>query len=263
MASTTLRHQVYCELDPAAREHRGLSLTNKLLVVLIILASAQAIVETEPTIVAGREELFRSTELMFGLIFSVEYLARLWIAPENPYCSKQRYPRLSYVFTPSALIDLAAILPTLLSMGMTGALFLRFFRVLRIFRLAKLGRMSSAWSDLAAALHSRRYELMLTVMLAGVAILVSSTMLYLAEGGVQPDKFGSIPRSFWWSVVTLTTVGYGDAFPVTALGKVFAGVVAIMGIGLIAIPSGILASAFSETLQRRRQRELERDKKTN
>ena len=252
-----LRHRVYCELDPAARERQGLSLTNRLLMVLIVLATAQAIADTEPLLTAGREGLFRASELLFGAIFLVEYVARLWVSVENPECRKHRFPRLRYALTPAAIIDLLAIVPTLLAYGAGSTLFLRFFRVLRILRLAKLGRMSSAWGDLVSAFHSRRHELLLTLGLAGLVILVSSTLLYLAEGGAQPDKFGSIPRAFWWSVVTLTTVGYGDVFPVTPLGKLFSAMVAVAGIGLIALPAGILAGAFSETMQRRREREAE------
>jgi voltage-gated potassium channel len=127
--------------------------------------------------------------------------------------------------------------------------------VLRILRLAKLGRMSRAWDDLVGAFRSRRHELYLTISLAGLVILVSSTLLYLAEADAQPDKFGSIPRAFWWSIVTLTTVGYGDAYPVTPIGKLLSGMVAVAGIGLIALPAGILAGAFTETMQRRREKE--------
>lgn len=115
--------------------------------------------------------------------------------------------------------------------------------------------MSRAWRDIAAAIHSRRTELILTLGLALIAMLVASTFLYWAEGDVQPDKFGSIPRALWWSVVTLTTVGYGDVYPVTPLGKIFAAILAVGGIGLIALPTGILAAAFSDAMQRRRERD--------
>jgi len=251
----TLRHRLYCELDPAARERQGLSLANRLLVYLILLATALAVADTEPMLTGGREHLFRAAELLLTGIFVVEYAARLWVAAENPVCRQSRFPRLRYALTPAALIDLLAILPTLLSMGAGSALFLRFFRVLRILRLAKLGRTSRAWDDLIHAFRSRRHELYLTIGLAGLVILVSSTLLYLAEADAQPDKFGSIPRAFWWSVVTLTTVGYGDVFPVTPLGKLMSGTVAVAGIGLIALPAGILAGAFSETMHRRRETE--------
>jgi voltage-gated potassium channel len=251
----TLRHRVYCELDPAAREGPGLSLANRLLVVLILLATALAVADTEAALTTGREHLFRAAELLLTAIFIVEYAARLWVAPENPVCRQSRLPRLRYALTPAAIIDLLAIIPTLLSFGAGGALFLRFFRVLRILRLAKLGRMSTAWDDLVEAFRSRRHELYLTVGLAALVILISSTLLYLAEADAQPDKFGSIPRAFWWSVVTLTTVGYGDVYPVTLAGKLMSAMVAVAGIGLIALPAGILAGAFSETMQRRREKD--------
>lgn len=158
---------------------------------------------------------------------------------------------MRYILSFPALVDLAAVLPIIAAVG-GGSVVLRFVRVLRIVRLAKLGRMSRAWDDIAAAIHSRRDELFLTLAVAAILVLISSTLLYWAEADAQPDKFGSIPRSLWWSIVTLTTVGYGDVYPVTALGKFLSGLVAIAGIGLIAMPAGILAAAFSDAVQRRK-----------
>lgn len=247
-----VRRRVYEQLEPRARE-AGLSLVNKFLVVCIVVASALAILDTEPMISTGRENAFRIAELAFGVIFSVEYLLRLWIAPDNPLCARHRFPRLRYAFSVQAIIDFLAIVPTFFAFGGGGSVLLRFFRVLRIMRLAKLGRMSTAWHDLATALSERRHELLLTISIAGFVLLVASTMMYWAEADAQPEKFGSIPRAMWWCIVTLTTVGYGDAFPVTLLGKMLAGLVALAGIGLIAMPTGILAAAFSDVVQRRRE----------
>jgi voltage-gated potassium channel len=112
--------------------------------------------------------------------------------------------------------------------------------------------MSRAWRHVSTAVHSRRFELGLTLGMALVAMLVSATLLYWAEGEAQPDKFGSIPRSLWWSIVTLTTVGYGDVLPITPLGKFISAVVAIIGIGIIAMPAGIMAAAFSDAIQKHR-----------
>ena len=250
----SLRQSFYEELEPLARENEGLSLTNKILVVFIVAASAMAILETEPFVVRGNQVWFRTSELIFGAIFTAEYLARLWIAPLNPIWAAYRFPRLRYAFSAAAIIDFLAIVPTLASLGPGGgSVLLRFFRILRILRLAKLGRMSHALQDLGSAVHERRHELLLTIGIAGFVLLVSSTLMYWAEADAQPDKFGSIPRSMWWCIITLTTVGYGDAYPVTILGKFLSGFVAIAGIGLIAMPTGILAAAFSEVVQRRRQ----------
>ncbi|WP_395000386.1 ion transporter [Sphingomonas sp.] len=253
---STLRHDLYRQLDPAARTGY-LSLLNRLLVLSICLAAFVAVIETEPMIVAGRETMFRHIELAFGTLFGLEYLARLWVCVEQPEHHGVRQSRWRYAVSPAAIIDLIAILPALVALAGGGALVLRFFRVLRILRLAKLGRMSRAWLNLIEAVHSRRHELWLIFALAGVAILVSSTLLYWAESHAQPEKFGSIPRAFWWAMVTLTTVGYGDIYPITPLGKFFASMVAVAGIGLIALPTGILAAAFSDAMQRDRRIEAQ------
>lgn len=252
--AASLRQTVYNELEPLARERKGLSLSNKLLVVLIIIASACAILETEQSLAGPYGWFFKGSELLFGAIFSLEYVLRLWIAPLNPQWAKYRFPRLRYAFSVPAIIDLLAIVPTIFAFDAGGgSILLRFFRVLRILRLAKLGRMSHALQDLGEAVHERRHELLLTVGIAGFVLLVASTLMYWAEADAQPEKFGSIPRAMWWCIVTLTTVGYGDTYPVTVLGKILSGLVAIAGIGLIAMPTGILAAAFSDVVQRRRE----------
>lgn len=248
-----LRRRVFESLEPHVHGEPGLSAANKFLVVCIVLASALAILDTEPTVSGGYGREFRIAELAFGIIFSVEYVLRLWIAPENPTWAKYRFPRLRYAVSVQAIIDLLAIVPTFFAFGGGGSVLLRFFRVLRILRLAKLGRMSTAWHDLATALSERRHELFLTISIAGFVLLVASTLMYWAEADAQPDKFGSIPRAMWWCIVTLTTVGYGDTYPVTLLGKLLSGLVALAGIGLIAMPTGILAAAFSDVVQRRRE----------
>ena len=250
MGYLSFRKAVATELDPELKRTPGLSLTNRLLVGIIITAAAGAVVETEPAIAAGREWQFRSLEIAVGCIFLVEYLARLWIVPENPRHGRRRWARLRYSLSFPALIDLAAVVPILVPIGGGGSVFLRLVRIMRIIRLSKLCHLSRAWNDLVAAVHSRRYELWLTVSLAVILMLISSTLLYWAEGDVQPDKFGSIPRALWWSVVTLTTVGYGDVYPITPLGKLCSAIVSLIGIGLIALPTGILAAAFSEAVHR-------------
>ena len=136
---------------------------------------------------------------------------------------------------------------------------LRMARLGRILRLAKLGRMSRALEHLSEAVSSRREELLLSLMAGFFLMVVAATALYLAEGAIQPDKFGSILRALWWSVATMTTIGYGDVYPVTPLGKVLAAITAIFSIGFIALPTGILASAFSDAVQRHKSRTDEED----
>ena len=250
MGLQSVKQAVFRQVDPAART-QGLSLTNRIVIVLIVTSVGLAMIETEPLIAAGREPLFRLLELLFGFLFLAEYLVRLWVADMNPDFAGSRWPRLKFATSPSAIIDLVAIIPAMLAMAGGGTLALRFVRFFRILRLAKLGRFSRAWRDLADAIKSRREELFIAFSLAAFVMLIASTLLYWAEADAQPDKFGSIPRAAWWAIVTLTTVGYGDVYPVTALGKFFSGLVLIAAIGLIALPTGIFAGAMSEVMQRR------------
>lgn len=254
MTLNSLRLKAYRQLEPTAWPGKGLSPVNLFLVILIVVAVMEAVLDTEPTISRGREQLLDDIELGLGIIFLVEYLARVWIAVDNPQCAKSRYPRLRYITSPIAIIDFLAVVPALFAFGGGPSLLLRFFRVLRMLRLAKLGRTSKAWQHIRDAVYERRYEFGLIIGMLVIAILVSGSLLYFAEADAQPDKFGSIPRSLWWAIVTLTTVGYGDTYPVTTLGRILAGFIAVVGVTLIALPTGLFAASFTEAMERQRHR---------
>lgn len=252
----TLRRWIHAQLDPGVRR-KGLSLTNHALTLVILLSVAGVVLETEPLVAAGHERAFEAVETVFAVIFAVEYFLRLWTVVERPRFGHPLWGRLKWMASPIALVDLAAWAPSLLMPLFAAAAVpttvLRLFRLARILRLAKLGRFSRAWRLVGGAIYARRFELLLTGAAALFLLLLSATALYLVEGPEQPDKFGSIPRSLWWAAVTLTTIGYGDVFPVTPLGKVLATLTAVAGIGLIAAPTGILAAAFSEAFQKQRR----------
>lgn len=254
----SLRTRLYRQLEPTAWHRKGLSPTNHALIFLIVIAVAEAVLDTEPAINTGRELLLNQVEFGLGIIFLVEYVARLWVEVENPRFAKYRYPRLRYMISPIAIIDLLAVIPALFAFGGAPSLLLRFFRVLRMLRLAKLGRTSKAWVLLREAFVQKKQEFTLILGMLAVVILAAGSLLYWAEGNAQPDKFGSIPRAMWWAIVTLTTVGYGDAYPITALGKVLAGLIAIMGVMLIALPTGLFAASFTEAMDRERVAEEEK-----
>lgn len=253
MSLRSLRLRAYRQLEPTAWPRKGLSPTNLLLAILIVVAVLAAVIETEPTIAGGHEELFGDLEVLFASIFLVEYVGRVWSVVDNPRYEQYRFPRLRYMVSGIALIDLAAIVPALFAFGGASSLVLRFFRVFRMIRLAKLGRTSRAWRTIRAALVERRFEFGLVLGLVALTLLISSSLLYWAEADAQPEKFGSIPRALWWSIITLTTVGYGDVYPVTSLGRFFATIIALTGVMVIAIPTGIFAASFSEGLQRHRE----------
>lgn len=166
---------------------------------------------------------------------------------EHPF-----WGRIRYAVTPAAILDLMAILPVLVLVGGSDTLLLRLFRLARILRLARLGRFSEAIHNIVDAVKSRAYELLFSLGVAITALIISSSLLFLAEGDIQPEAFGSIPRSMWWSIATLTTVGYGDSYPITVVGRILAGITAVIGIGLIAMPTGILAAAMSDAYRRRK-----------
>lgn len=133
--------------------------------------------------------------------------------------------------------------------GANNTFVIRALRLLRLLAFAKIGRYSAALQHIQHAIQVRQYELLVAFTISMVVLLLAATAMYLVEGSSQPDAFGSIPRSLWWSVSTLTTVGYGDVYPLTPLGKLLAGITSLAAIGLFALPTGILAAAFAEALR--------------
>lgn len=248
-----VRRRVALELDPDLRPQGGLSVTNWMILLGIAVAVGVSVLATEPTLTQGREAVFRALEEVFFAALVVEYVARLWVCVENPAVAS----RWRYMARPVPLVDLGTIVLLLVTAGWQGGLLFRFARVARLARVAGLGRFSQAVALVSGAVCRRRFELFASAGVGGLLLVVTSAMLYVTEGGVQPQAFGSIPRAMWWSVATLTTVGYGDVYPMTVLGRMCAAVTAVAGIGVIALPTGILAAAISDAIQEARQsREL-------
>ncbi len=243
-----IQEWLYKEIDATAR-NSGISLFNIFICIIIIVAVMIAIVETEQPIARLYPSFFRITEITLFTVFVIEFCLRVYVAPLNPKFSG-RFGRIRYLFSLWAIIDLIAILPFVLTFMDASAFYLRLARILRILRVSRLGRFSKAWSLLAKAVYRRRFELIISGIAAFLLLIFSSAFLYVFESDAQPEAFGSIPRALWWGVVTLTTVGYGDITPVTAGGRIFAGLTAVAGVGLVAMPAGILAAAFSDAFQR-------------
>ncbi|WP_374445759.1 ion transporter [Stella sp.] len=249
MPDSPLAQRLHRLLDPRGRPTRGASWINRGLAVAIVASSVMAILDTEPALGEAAPGLFLWAERIFGTIFVVEYLARVIAAGADPRFAG-RGGRLRYVLTPVAIIDLIAILPLFLGAVVGNTQLVRLLRLFRLLRFSRLGAFSRAAVILALTVRARLPELLLSLMVALVVLIFSATLMYLIEGDVQPAAFGSIPRAMWWAIATLTTVGYGDVYPVTAAGRVLAGLTALAAIGLIAAPTGILATAFAEALRR-------------
>ena len=212
------------------------------------------ILETVETLYLRYKLWFIYFELFSVTIFSLEYICRLWSCVENKTKSETNgKARLKYIFSFSAIIDLIAILPSLLAF-LFPTVDLRFVRALRIFRLLKFSRYSNSINTLLVVLWDQRKSLGAAFFILFIVLIISSSGMYIVEKDIQPEKFGSIPQSMWWSIVTLTTVGYGDVYPVTSMGKFFGSIIIILGIGTVALPSGILASAFTEYTRRNQKK---------
>lgn len=251
-----MRRWLFLQLEAKAWPGTGLSPVNKVIATAIVLAVTVAVLETEPEYRAWASDLFYAANLLFGILFGVEYLARLWVAGEDPRYAGFR-GRVRYAASMVALIDLIALMPFFLSAGLQNAFLLRMVRLLRLLSLARFGRYSVAMRNIWVALLDRRYELLMSLFAAFMIMLLAASALHFAEGAQNAKSFGSIPRALWWGVATVTKVGYAGAYPVTFLGKFFAALFAVAAVGVVAMPTGILAAAFSDAFQKeRRKREV-------
>ncbi len=217
---------------------------------LIALNVLTLILGTVPSL-HGAYQVFRIFEIISVIVFTIEYALRLWTCKENPDVTLKRFPRLRFAGRGMLIIDLMAILPFYIALLVPAARaldlrVLRAIRLTRIFRLFKLGRYSESLKIMGKVFRAKREELGITVFVLVILLIIASSLMYFIENPGQPDAFSSIPASLWWGVATLTTVGYGDIVPLTALGKALGMIIAVLGIGLFALPAGILGSGFVE-----------------
>ena len=251
----TLKRRIYLILDPDEQNGFWHKIINAFIILLIVLNTLAVIAETVNPFYKSHEQAFRVFEIFSVAIFSVEYLLRVWSITENPKYSNPISGRLRYIFTPGALIDLVAVAPFYLPLVLFVDLrFLRIFRLFRFFRFFKLGRYVRASKLLGSVFRAKKHELIMSLVITICLIIVSASFMYYAEHDVQPNKFTSIPETMWWSVATLTTVGYRDMYPVTMGGKILESIISILGIGMLALPTGILASGFSEELKHKKKK---------
>lgn len=215
-------------------------------VLAVIIGSVQSIQERFKV-------FFNVFEVLSVIVFTIEYLVRLWSCTAHPRYIGRICDRLQFALRAMPIIDLLAILPFYLPFLGIDLRSLRALRLLRILRIAKVGRYYSSLNLIKHVFQAKKEELVLTSVLMGILLIISSTLLYYCENTVQPDAFSNIPATMWWSVATLTTVGYGDMYPVTFMGKICASVIAILGIGMFALPTGILGAGFVEAIQEQKE----------
>ncbi|MGD9590343.1 MAG: ion transporter [Pyrinomonadaceae bacterium] len=224
------------------------------LVLLIVVNVAAVVLETVDSVYQQYEAYFKYFEAFSLAVFSIEYLLRLWVAPMDPRYKGRFRGRLRYALTPMAIIDFLAIAPAFIPLFFAVDLrIIRALRIFRLFRLLKMSRYVESLNSLDDVVRAKKEELLVTTVMLLILLLFSGSLMYLVENEAQPDKFPDIPSALWWGIATLTTVGYGDVFPITSVGKVLGGMIAFLGIGMFALPTGILASGFAEAIQKKKR----------
>ena len=222
------------------------------IITLITLNVVAVILATVERLDSQYQYYFRIFEIFSVSIFTIEYLLRLWVCTINRNFRNSITGRIKYTFTPFAIIDLLAILPFYLPMIIPLDLrFVRAVRFFRLFRLFKLGRYSKALLLLKKVLKEKKEELILVIFVVFLLLIIFSSLMYFIEKEAQPEAFSSIPEAMWWGIITLTTVGYGDVYPITPLGKILGALIAFLGIGMFALPAGILGSGLVEVARKK------------
>jgi voltage-gated potassium channel len=220
---------------------------------LILLNVAAVVLATVDWLYLRYASFFNAFEIFSVAVFTVEYILRVWSCTAKPEFKDPVRGRLRFMITPLALIDLLVVLPFYLPIVFPDLRFMRALRLFRLFRVLKLARYSSSLQTFADVLKLKKEELLLMLFAIMILLIISSGLMYNVEHEAQPDNFSSIPEAMWWGIVTLGTVGYGDIYPVTPWGKFIGSMVVILGIGLFALPAGILASGLAEVLAKRKE----------
>lgn len=240
---------------------------NGTIVFLIILNVIAIIFESDDEIALAYADLFDQIELWSVLVFGLEYLLRLMTADFIYTKEKGAKPFFKYLVSPLAIIDLLAILPSILIIvapylshldRLLDFRVVRLLRTMRLLRIFKITRYSSSLRMITDVFRDKAKDLAVTIFITLILMVISSTLMYYVEHDAQEAQFPNILATFWWAVATLTTVGYGDVYPITGLGKLLGGIIALLGIGLVALPTGILSSAFVDRMEAKRSKENER-----
>lgn len=222
---------------------------------LVILDVGAFILETSATTSLNFNIFLIDIEVISVTCFTILYILQLWSCTADEKFNHPLWGRIQYALSPLGIIDLLAILPFYLLMLFPDVRVVESTDLLRLLRLLKLIRYSEGLQTILRVIKAKKNELIMTFVTVLILLIFASSVMFFAERGAQPEAFPSIPAAMWWGVVTLTTVGYGDIYPVTVIGKLFGAILAFIGIGLFALPAGIIASGFSTEVQKRKEQE--------
>lgn len=244
----TFRRRLYLTLDPTEKGGLPERIFEVVLILIILVNIVAIVVESVQEIDRVYHPFFRKLEIFSIFFFTLEYIGRLYSIVEHPKYKDPFAGRLKFAGTPLAIVDLLSFLPFYLTFLPIDLRFLRIFRLMALFRMFKIARYLHALSIFKRVLVERKEQLVLSFLFILFILVIISFVMFYVEKDAQPDKFSSIPATMWWGIATITTVGYGDMVPVTNAGKFLGGIFAIAGVGLLALPAGILSSGFFELL---------------
>ena len=253
-----LKTKVYETIEDNIVDSRAHKIFESIMISLVLANVAAVIIES----FINDLRIFRGFEVFSVLVFSIEFALRLWVADLKYESSGFMKPALKQIFSPPGLIDIVSILPFYLSLFFPigfDARILRLLRLTRLLRLFKLRHYLDSFRLIEKVIQKKRYELFITAFLVFLLLLVSSTLMYEVEHDAQPDKFPNIVSALWWAVATLTTIGYGDVYPITNMGRFISAAISLIGIGLVALPTGIISSGFIEEFRSNDPHQIEND----
>lgn len=245
----SLKYRIYEILEFAEPHDRSSKYFDIFILGLIFLNLVAVALETVDSLFEQYTFWFHAFDTFSVAIFTIEYILRVWTCTIRQPFRHPVWGRMKFMVTPLALIDLLAIIPFYLPLLAPELRIGRSLRLFRLFRVLKLNRYTNSLTMLLRVFRSKQQELLLSFFVLSILLAISSTLIYFAEKDAQPETFSSIPEAMWWGTITLTTVGYGDAYPVTVVGRILGGILAVLGIGIFALPAGFLASGFSEQLE--------------
>jgi voltage-gated potassium channel len=246
------KKRIYEIIERAGTGDRASKYFDLFIIILILLNTVAVIASSFTNFSIQFANPLKYFEFFSIVIFTVEYILRIWTATLK-YPTGTKLPRIRYLFSLVSIIDLLAILPFWLPFVVNVDLrFLRLLRISRMIRLFKLNRYSDALMAIGRVIKNEKEKLISSMFVTFIMILIASSGMYYIENAAQPDEFPNIVATIWWAVATLTTVGYGDVYPITTLGKILAGLIAILGIGLVALPTGIIGSGFMKEIEQKK-----------
>jgi voltage-gated potassium channel len=248
------KRKIYRIIVKGSHGHRSYMIFDLAIMILIVLNVVAIIIESVPEYEAEIGELLYAFEVFSVVVFSIEYLLRIYISDMTHPSGSRLKSAGKFIVSAYGIIDLLAILPFYLPFVVAFDLrFLRILRLLRFLRVLKITRYNKSLNLIVSVVKEKKTELMMTGFLSLLVLILASFLMYYIEGETQPENFPNILASFWWAIATLTTVGYGDIVPVTGAGRFIGGIIAVLGIGIVALPTGLLSAGFRDRVEKKRK----------